>query len=99
MAIRPRTDRVLVRMDPIEEVTPGGIVMPGKRKTGWVARSGKILAVGPGFVNRDGKVIPIGLEVGARVLIEKDAGIQANEGDELLLLVDSGEILAEVTEG
>jgi chaperonin GroES len=85
MKIRPLYDRVLVRRIEEEAVTKSGIVIPDTAKEKPI--QGEILAVGKGKVLQNGKVRPITLKQGDRVLFEKWAGSEFKvEGEERLIL-------------
>lgn len=66
MSLRPLSDYILVRIDPLPEETKGGIVLVADNSVSNV-RSGTVLRVGPGRVNNRGHRIPIGVEPGERV--------------------------------
>lgn len=80
--IRPLSDRVVVERIEEDEVTAGGIVIPStaKEKT----QVGRVLAVGPGKMTDDGKLIPMTVKVGDKVFFGKYAGTEA--GDEVLII-------------
>jgi len=91
--LRPLADRVVVQPTENEEVTALGIVLPETAKE--KPQKGKILAVGPGKRDDQGKVIPLDVQVGNLVLYAKYAGteIKLDSGDEVLVLRES-DILA-----
>jgi chaperonin GroES len=91
--LRPLADRVVVQPTENEEVTALGIVLPETAKE--KPQKGKILAVGPGKRDDQGKVIPLDVQVGDLVLYAKYAGteIKLDSGDEVLVLRES-DILA-----
>ena len=66
MNFRPLHDRVLVRRVEAEEKTAGGIIIPDTAKEKPI--QGEVLAVGPGARNDKGDLIPLGVQVGDRVL-------------------------------
>ncbi len=85
MKIRPLQDRVLVKRIQEEEKTKGGIIIPDTAKE--KPQEGKVVAVGKGRINEDGKVIPLDVKVGDRVLFGKYAGTEVKiEGEEHLIL-------------
>lgn len=97
ISLKPLADRVLVEPIEDEEVTPGGIVLPETAKE--KPQRGKILAVGPGGRDEDGKVIAMEVAVGDTVLFAKYSGSEVPvkiSGKKLLLLRQS-ELLAIVT--
>jgi chaperonin GroES len=97
MKIKPLQDRVLVQRIEKEEKTAGGIIIPDTAKE--KPAEGKIVAVGPGKVTDDGKVIPLDVKVGNRVLFAKYAGTEVEvEGVEYLLMREE-EILGVIEGG
>jgi chaperonin GroES len=69
---RPLHDRVLVRRIEAEEKTPGGIIIPDTAKEKPV--EGEVLAVGAGARDENGRIVPLDVKVGDRVLFGKWAG-------------------------
>ena len=85
---RPLQDRVLVRRIEEEEKTKGGIIIPDTAKE--KPSQGEITAVGPGGRDETGKLIPIDLKVGDRVLFGKWSGTEVKlDGEELLIMKES----------
>ncbi len=85
MKIRPLQDRIIVRRIDEEETSKGGIIIPDSAKE--KPSEGKVLAVGKGKVNEDGKVSPLDVKKGDRVLFSKYAGTEINiEGEEHLII-------------
>lgn len=80
--IRPLYDRILVERVEEDERTPGGLVIPSSAKE--KAQIGKVIAVGSGRVNDEGKVFPLSVNVGDKVFFAKYAGTEA--GDNHLLI-------------
>ncbi len=96
LKMRPLADRVVVEPLEGEEVTPGGILLPETAKE--KPQQGLILSVGPGRRDEDGKIIPMDVKNGDKVLYAKYAGTEIKvEGKKLLILKES-DILAVVTE-
>jgi chaperonin GroES len=90
--LRPLGDRVVIEPIPREEMTKSGIVLPDTAKE--KPQEGKVLAVGPGAFDNDGKRVPIDVKAGDKVLYAKYAGTEFKvEGDELLI-VSQKDILA-----
>jgi chaperonin GroES len=88
ISLKPLADRVLVEPIEDEEVTPGGIVLPETAKE--KPQRGKILAVGPGGRDEDGKLITMEVKVGETVLFAKYAGTEIKlEGKKRLILRQS----------
>jgi chaperonin GroES len=85
MKIRPLHDRVIVKRLDNERKTASGIVIPDN--VAEKPDQGEVLAIGPGKRDDNGKLIPIDLKVGDRVLFGKYAGQSVKvEGDELLVM-------------
>jgi chaperonin GroES len=85
MKLRPLHDRVIVKRIDSETKTASGIVIPDNAAE--KPDQGEILAVGPGRRNDEGKVIPLNVAVGDRVLFGKYSGQTVKvEGDELLVM-------------
>lgn len=85
MNIRPLQDRVIVQRLEEEEKTKGGIIIPDTAKE--KPMQGKIVAVGKGKVDEDGKASPLDVKVGDRVLFSKYAGTEVKiEGEEYLIM-------------
>ena len=88
MNVRPLQDRILVRRVEEVEKTRGGIIIPDSAKE--KPSQGEILAVGPGGRDESGKLIPIDLQVGDRVLFGKWSGTEVVlDGEELLIMKES----------
>ena len=85
MKIRPLQDRILVKRLEEEEKTKGGIIIPDTAKE--KPQEGKVIAVGGGKVSEDGKVQPLDVKKGDRVLFSKYAGTEVNlDGEEHLII-------------
>ena len=85
MKIRPLHDRVIVKRIEEERKSAGGIVIPDTAAE--KPDQGEVLAVGPGKKNEDGKLVPVDLKVGDKVLFGKYSGTTVRvEGDELLVM-------------
>ena len=85
MKIRPLHDRVIVKRIEEERRTPGGIVIPDNAAE--KPDQGEVLAIGTGKVMDDGKVRPLAVKVGDRVLFGKYSGSSVKmDGDELLVM-------------
>ena len=94
MAFRPLHDRVLVRRVEAEEKTAGGIIIPDSAKE--KPAEGEVVAVGAGSKAEDGKVTPLDVKAGDRVLFGKWSGTEVKLNDEIYLLLREEEILAVV---
>ena len=85
---RPLHDRVVVKRIGAEEKTKGGIIIPDTAKE--KPSQGEVTAVGPGGRDEAGKLIPIDLKVGDRVLFGKWSGTEVKlDGEELLIMKES----------
>jgi chaperonin GroES len=85
MAIRPLHDRVLIKRVEEEQKTKGGIIIPDTAKE--KPAEGKVVAVGTGRVQDDGKVRPLDVKKGDRVLFGKYSGTEVKvDGDELIIM-------------
>jgi chaperonin GroES len=86
MDIRPLGDRILVRPLDAEEKTKGGIFLPDTAKE--KPQEGKVVAVGKGKLRDDGKVQPLEIKPGNRILYGKYSGteISTKEGEDLLIM-------------
>jgi chaperonin GroES len=88
MKIRPLHDRVVVRRIDAEEKTAGGIIIPDTAKE--KPQEGEVLAVGPGARDESGKLVPLDVRKGDRVLFGKWSGTEVKiDGDELLIMKES----------
>jgi len=88
MNLTPLHDRIIVKPAKAEEVTKGGIIIPDTAKE--KPMQGEVVAVGKGRVADDGKLIPMNLKVGDKVLYGKYAGTEVNiDGEEYLIMRES----------
>ena len=91
MAFRPLGDRVLVRRVEEEEKTRGGISIPDTAKE--KPQEGEVIAVGPGARDETGKVQPLDVKVGDRILFGKWSGTEVKLAGEDLLIMKESDIL------
>jgi chaperonin GroES len=83
--IRPLQDRVIIKRIEEEEKTKGGLIIPDTAKE--KPQEGKVVAVGKGKLNEDGKIIPLDVKVNDRILFGKYAGTEINiDGEEHLIM-------------
>jgi chaperonin GroES len=83
--IRPLQDRVIVKRVDEEEKSKGGIIIPDTAKE--KPQEGKVVAVGKGKVNDDGKITPLDVKVNDRILFGKYSGTEINfDGEEHLIM-------------
>ena len=88
MKFRPLHDRVLVKRMEQEEKTAGGIIIPDTAQE--KPMEGKVIAVGSGNRNEDGKLVPLDVKAGDRILFGKWSGNEVKiDGDELLIMKES----------
>ena len=85
---RPLHDRVVVRRIESEEKTSGGIIIPDTAKE--KPQEGEVIAVGPGARGEDGKLHPLDVKAGDRVLFGKWSGTEVKlDGEELIIMKES----------
>ncbi len=85
MNLRPLQDRIIVKMLEEENVTAGGIYIPDTAKE--KPQRGEIVAVGKGKVTEDGKVLPMDVKAGDKVLFGKYAGTEIKiDGQDYLIM-------------
>jgi chaperonin GroES len=88
MKFRPLHDRVVIKRIEAEEKTTGGIIIPDTAKE--KPQQGEVIAVGPGGRDEAGKLIPIDVKVGDRVLFGKWSGTEVKlDGVEYLIMVEA----------
>jgi len=90
--LRPLGDRVVIEPIPREDMTKSGIVLPDTAKE--KPQEGKVIAVGPGAFDNDGKRVAMDVKVGQKVLYGKYAGTEFKLDDDELLIVSQKDILA-----
>jgi chaperonin GroES len=88
MKFRPLHDRVVVRRIEAEEKTKGGIIIPDTAKE--KPQEGEVIAVGPGARDETGKIQPLDVKAGDRVLFGKWSGTEVRiDGEDLLIMKES----------
>ena len=88
LSIKPLADRVLVKAQKAEEKTASGIIIPDTAKE--KPMQGEVIAVGKGRVADDGKVSPLEVKVGDKVLYGKYSGTEVTfDGEEYLIMRES----------
>jgi len=88
MKFRPLHDRVVVRRVEAGEKTKGGIIIPDTAKE--KPQEGEVIAAGPGGRDESGKLIPLDLKAGDRILFGKWSGTEIKlDGEELLIMKES----------
>jgi len=88
MGFRPLHDRVLVRRVEAEEKTAGGIIIPDTAKE--KPQEGEVLAVGAGARDENGKLVPLDVKKGDRILFGKWSGTEVKiDGEDLIIMKES----------
>jgi chaperonin GroES len=88
MTFRPLHDRVVVKRLESEEKTKGGIIIPDTAKE--KPQEGEIVAVGPGARDESGKLVPLDVKAGDRILFGKWSGTEVKiDGQDLLIMKES----------
>ncbi len=88
MKFRPLHDRVVVRRIEGEEKTKGGVIIPDTAKE--KPQEGEVIAVGPGARDESGKLVPLDVKAGDRVLFGKWSGNEVKiDGEDLLIMKES----------
>jgi chaperonin GroES len=88
MNFRPLHDRVVVRRLEAEEKTAGGIIIPDTAKE--KPMEGEVIAVGPGARDETGKLVPLDVKSGDRILFGKWSGTEVKlDGEDLLIMKES----------
>lgn len=86
--VRPLHDRILVRRTKEDETTTGGIIIPDTAKE--KPQRGEVVATGKGRMTEDGKVLPLEVKTGDKVLFSKYAGTDLKlNGEEFLMITES----------
>ncbi|HNR22179.1 MAG TPA: co-chaperone GroES [Steroidobacteraceae bacterium] len=96
MKIRPLHDRVIVKRLEEERTSPGGIVIPDSAAEKPI--QGKVVAIGKGKILEDGKVRPLDIKVGDKILFGKYSGTEVKVDGEDLLVMREEDVMA-VIEG
>ena len=90
--IRPLHDRILIKRMEEQEQKKGGIIIPDTAKE--KPQEGKVIAVGNGRVNEDGKKIPLDVKAGDKILFGKYSGSEVKIDDEEYLIMREEDVLA-----
>ncbi len=94
MKIRPLQDRIIVKRVDEEETTKGGIIIPDSAKE--KPQEGKVISVGKGKVNDDGKLQKLDVKKGDKVLFSKYSGTEINIDGEEHLIIREDDVLGVV---
>jgi chaperonin GroES len=92
MKVRPLHDRILVERLEEKETKRGGIIIPDTAKE--KPQEGKVIAVGNGKVNDDGKKVPLDVKAGDKILFGKYSGSEVKIDDKEFLIMREEDILA-----
>lgn len=96
MDIRPLYDRIVVkRVEETESKSAGGLIIPDSAKE--KPQEGQVVAVGNGKKTEDGKVIPLDVKVGDKILFGKYSGSDIKIGTEEYMIMREDEVLAVLT--
>jgi chaperonin GroES len=96
MNFRPLHDRILIKRIEEKEAVKGGIIIPDTAKE--KPQEGEVIAVGNGKMSADGKVVPLDVKAGDRILFGKYSGSEIKMDDEEYLILKEEEVLG-VVEG
>jgi chaperonin GroES len=91
MAYRPLHDKVIIERLEEEEKSSGGIIIPDTAKE--KPQQGKVIAVGAGIIQKDGKIVPLQVKPGDRVIFSKYGGTEVKFGDVSYLVMREDDIL------
>jgi len=91
MTFRPLHDRILVRRIEAQEKTAGGIIIPDTAKE--KPQEGEVIAVGPGARDESGKLTPLDVKVGDRILFGKWSGTEIKLNSEDLLVMKESDVM------
>jgi len=92
MKVQPLGDRLLVKVLEAKDETSGGIVLPDSAKE--KPQEAKVIAAGKGKVNEDGKVVPLQVKVGEKILFGKYTGTEITVDDKEYLILKEEDVLA-----
>ena len=95
MAFRPLHDRVLVRRLEAEEKTAGGIIIPDSAQE--KPSEGEVVAVGDGAKAEDGKITPLDVKAGDKILFGKWSGTEIKLNGEDLLIMKESDIMGVIS--
>ena len=95
MTLKPLGNRVLVQRTEQEETLKGGIILPDTAKK--KQETAKVVAIGSGSTTSDGKHIPIPVQVGDTILMDKYSGQEVTVDDEEFVILRADDIIAIIT--
>lgn len=94
--LRPLGNRVLAKRLEKEEVLKGGIILPDSAKK--KQETATVIAVGPGAENKEGKILPMPVKVGDKILMDKYSAQEVTLNDEEYLIIRCEDIIAVIEE-
>jgi chaperonin GroES len=92
ITLKPLGNRVLAQRLEQEETLKGGIILPDTAKK--KQETAKVVAVGPGIQNKEGKTIPVPVQVGDTILMDKYSGQEVSLNDEEFVIIKAEDIIA-----
>jgi chaperonin GroES len=96
MTFRPLHDRILVRRIEADEKTAGGIIIPDTAKE--KPQEGEVIAVGSGARDDSGKLVPLDVKAGDRILFGKWSGTEIKLGGEDLLIMKESDVMGVIAD-
>ncbi len=96
MKFRPLHDRIVIKSIEAEAKSAGGIIIPDTAKE--KPQEGEVVAVGPGGRDDTGKLVPIDIKVGDRVLFGKWSGTEVKIDDDEYLIMKEGDVMGVLVE-
>ena len=93
--LKPMGDRIVIRPKEQDQVTTGGIFLPDSAKER--PQKGEVVAVGPGRIMNNGKLVEMEVQVGDQIIYSKYAGTEIRAEDEELLVLGSNDVLAKIS--
>lgn len=95
--IKPLSDRIVVRASTAEEVSSGGIILPDTAKE--KPQEGEVVAVGPGKLMDSGKIVPVDVKVGDKIIFSKYGGTEIKVDGEDYIILRQDDVLAVTGKG
>ncbi len=95
--LKPLSDRIVVQTKTAEEVSQGGIILPDTAKE--KPQEGEIIAVGPGKLLDSGKIVPMDVKVGDKIIYSKYGGTEVKVDGEEYVILRQDDVLAIVSGG
>jgi chaperonin GroES len=93
--LKPMGDRIVIRPKEQDQVTTGGIFLPDSAKER--PQKGEVVAVGPGRIMNNGKLVEMEVQVGDQIIYSKYAGTEIRVEDEEVLVLGSNDVLAKIS--